>query len=186
MHLRRGHYIGVAPVTDDLANACVVTDDRARLARPREVLHTTLMADPLLRERFARAACVSEIVCVGPLAVDSRRCGTDGLLLAGDAAGFVDPMTGDGLWFALRGGVLAASAVLGAFERSPGSTFHWLAVARRREFAVKQRVNLLLRRLVASESGLAVGELTARAFPCVVRALIQFAADLPRRPARIS
>ena len=38
--------------------------------------------------------------------------GCPGLLLAGDAAGFIDPMTGDGLRFALRGGELAAEAAL--------------------------------------------------------------------------
>ena len=38
-----------------------------------------------------------------------RRHAISGLLLAGDAAGFIDPMTGDGLRFAVRGGVLAAA-----------------------------------------------------------------------------
>jgi hypothetical protein len=36
----------------------------------------------------------------------------EGLLVAGDAAGFVDPMTGDGLRFAVRGGELVADAAL--------------------------------------------------------------------------
>ena len=49
---------------------------------------------------------------LGPLAVNARAAGCPGLLLAGDAAGFVDPMTGDGLRFALRGGELAAQAAL--------------------------------------------------------------------------
>ena len=51
-----------------------------------------------------------------------RRAGVPGLLLAGDAAGFVDPMTGDGLRFAVRGAELAADAALAALERSRGST----------------------------------------------------------------
>ena len=41
---------------------------------------------------------------LGPLAVDVVRDEVAGLLLAGDAAGFIDPMTGDGLRFAIRGG----------------------------------------------------------------------------------
>ena len=39
---------------------------------------------------------------LGPMAVDAPAAGEPGLLLAGDAAGFIDPMTGDGLRFALR------------------------------------------------------------------------------------
>ena len=40
-----------------------------------------------------------------------RRAVADGLLLAGDAAGFVDPFTGHGIHNAVRSGVLAAIAV---------------------------------------------------------------------------
>ena len=39
-----------------------------------------------------------------------------GLLLAGDAAGFIDPMTGDGLRFAFAGARLAADAVGGLLD----------------------------------------------------------------------
>ncbi|HEY1265592.1 MAG TPA: NAD(P)/FAD-dependent oxidoreductase [Terriglobales bacterium] len=38
-------------------------------------------------------------------------CG-EGWIMAGDAAGFVDPITGEGLYYALRSGELAAQAVL--------------------------------------------------------------------------
>ena len=40
--------------------------------------------------------------CLGPLAVESSAAGVPGLLLAGDSAGFIDPMTGDGLRFLLE------------------------------------------------------------------------------------
>ena len=63
---------------------------------------------------------------LGPLAVETTGAGLPGLLLAGDAAGFIDPMTGDGLRIAMRGGELAAAAALealGAREQTsiPGS-----------------------------------------------------------------
>ena len=48
------------------------------------------------------------IVILGPLAVDAVAAEMPGLLLAGDAAGFIDPMTGDGLRFAFRGAVRTA------------------------------------------------------------------------------
>ena len=46
--------------------------------------------------------------------MDAEPAAIDGLLVAGDAAGFIDPMTGDGLLFAVRGGELAAEAALEA------------------------------------------------------------------------
>ncbi len=42
---------------------------------------------------------------------DLPACG-DAWLLAGDAAGHVDPITGEGIYYALRGGELAARAIL--------------------------------------------------------------------------
>ena len=50
MHVRRGGYIGVAPLPDGLANACVVTADRPAAAPvPRRCWNDTLRRDPVLR-----------------------------------------------------------------------------------------------------------------------------------------
>ena len=70
------------------------------------------------RPRFADARLVSAVAVLGPLAVDTTAAGVDGLLLAGDAAGFIDPMTGDGMHFAVRGAELAAAVALAALEGS--------------------------------------------------------------------
>lgn len=44
----------------------------------------------------------------------SNRVAGDGWIAVGDAAGLVDPITGEGLYYAIRSGDLAAQAVLGA------------------------------------------------------------------------
>ena len=66
-----------------------------------------------LRDRLADVRVVTRPLVLGPLAVDAVPGLTPprGLLLAGDAAGFIDPMTGDGLRFAVRGGELAAQVL---------------------------------------------------------------------------
>jgi flavin-dependent dehydrogenase len=43
--------------------------------------------------------------------VDAERPSGDGWLLLGDAAGLVDPITREGIYFALRSGLLAAEAI---------------------------------------------------------------------------
>jgi flavin-dependent dehydrogenase len=114
---------------------------------------------------------------LGPLAVDVTGDSVDGLLLAGDAAGFIDPMTGDGLSFALRGGELAAMAALRALEHGWVGVHAQLAAARRRAFAGKWRFNRALRSLVASPSGVLAAAAAARIVPGVLRAIITRAGD---------
>ena len=125
--------------------------------------------------------------CLGPLAVERRRhARPHGLLLAGDAAGFIDPMTGDGLRFAIRGGELAAGAALDARARMEGDGVRSARRARRREFAAKWRFNRALRALVGSPLAFARGPAGARLAPPIVRAVIPRAGDWRPRPARVS
>lgn len=176
MHIRDGHYIGVAPMPGGIANACVVTSDRAALGRPSALLLRTLQSDPQLKERFAAARLISQPVSLGPLAVDCDVAGAPGLLLAGDSSGFVDPMTGDGLRFAFRGGELAARAAMRALEG--GADAHgWLIEERRREFARKWRFNRGLRALVGSPIAVRAARCGAALAPRILQRVIAYAGD---------
>ena len=114
---------------------------------------------------------------LGPLAVDVAPPAIDGLLLAGDAAGFIDPMTGDGLCFAVRGGELAAAAALQVLDHGWSGVHAQHAAARRRDFGGKWRFNRALRALVASPRALAAATLGARLAPAALRAVIARAGD---------
>jgi flavin-dependent dehydrogenase len=114
---------------------------------------------------------------LGPLAVDATGASIDGLIAAGDAGGFIDPMTGDGLRFAVRGGELAASAALHVLERGWSGVHAQLAGARRREFAAKWRFNRGLRGLVASSLAVSAVARAARLTPAVVGAIVRYAGD---------
>jgi flavin-dependent dehydrogenase len=122
---------------------------------------------------------VSPPVALGPLAVDAVACGVPGLLLAGDAAGFVDPMTGDGLRFAFEGGELAARAGLAAL--ADGRAAHErLAKWRRRAFAGKYRLNRTLRAVVAHPGAVSAASVAARVAPWTIERLVAAAGDVPR------
>jgi hypothetical protein len=216
MHIRRGAYIGVAPLPGGLTNVSVVLDDlgppaasaprafafaeaTARLAVTRAgrerrrsapakgghydragqqaIVRRALNADGVLRDRFATATQISPVTVLGPLAVNARAAGCPGLLLAGDAAGFVDPMTGDGLRFALRGGELAAEAALD--ELACGRpAYGWLGAERRREFSVKWRINRALRTIVGSPVAVGLAALVSAWWSAPVEHLIQLAGDV--------
>ena len=119
----------------------------------------------------------SDVAVLGPLAVDARAAGCAGMLLAGDAAGFVDPMTGDGLRFAIRGGELAARAALAEMETGQPA-YARLHDWRRREFAGKWRLNRALRALVGSPHSLSCAAVVARAWPAPVEHLVAVAGDI--------
>jgi flavin-dependent dehydrogenase len=179
MHIRSDGYTGVAPLPGGLVNVCVVREhDRQHVVDPRTVVREAVASDQMLRERFARAGQVTDVTVLGPLAMEARASGFFGLLLAGDAAGFIDPMTGDGLRFALRGAELAADAALTEwFDGRPA--FQKLAAARSREFASKWRVNRALRALVGSPRALGVAAQLGGRWPGPVEYLIRIAGDVP-------
>ena len=177
MHVRRGHYLGVAPLPGGICNACVVTPHPGP-GTPREILTHALGQDPQLRDRFAGARMVVDPISLGPLAVDCRAVGMPGLLLAGDAAGFVDPMTGDGLRFAFRGAELAALEALHALEHGNHDAHVRLAAARRHAFSAKWRFNRTMRWMVEAPRTLRVAELGAGVVPSVLQRVIRYAGDL--------
>lgn len=180
MHVRRGRYIGVAQVPGPLTNVCLVkplAPGDPALGDPSAVLRQELARDPMLGDRFAGARLVQPPVVLGPLAVDATGVGIDGLLVAGDAAGFIDPMTGDGLRFAIRGGELAAIAALEALEHGWNGVHDRLTARRRREFGAKWRFNRTLRALVASPRAVEAAAFGARIAPAVLQAVINTAGD---------
>ena len=183
MHIRQGHYIGVAPLPGGVVNACLVAQDLTTLRSAPglpALLTGRLLGDSILGPRFARARLVTRPIALGPLAVDSSAAGIAGLLLAGDAAGFVDPMTGDGLYFAMRGGELAAQAALLALSGQEPSPHAWLAARRQREFRWKQRFNRTLRLVVSAPRVIGVGSRLAKAYPGLIEQVVRVAGDVGR------
>jgi flavin-dependent dehydrogenase len=182
MHVRHGHYIGVAPLPGGLANACLVLPhghgDEA-MKTPSRVLDRFLNADRDLAARFAGARPVGPAVMLGPMALDGRAAGEPGLLLAGDAAGFIDPMTGDGLRLALAGAELAAATTVDvlAGRVTPHHAHSLLTDRRRAAFQAKWRFNRTLRSLVASPRGVTAAALAARVLPSVFERMIRYAGD---------
>jgi flavin-dependent dehydrogenase len=181
MHVGIDGYTGVAPLAGGLANVCVVRELKApwpHACRADEVIRDALAGNAGLRQRFARARQVSGVTTLGPLAVDTIAAGSPGLLLAGDAAGFVDPITGDGLRFAFRGGELAAAAALAELEGGPLPAHERLRTARAREFSGKWRFNRALRSLIASPRGITMTEALLSWWPAPVSMLVGIAGDV--------
>jgi flavin-dependent dehydrogenase len=107
LYFFHGGYCGVQPVGPDLINvsAMVRADTATTLAHVLS-LHPELHA----RSRYWQPA--TSPVATSPLLFRRPEPLRGNVLLAGDAAGFVDPFAGDGIALALRSGALAASSLL--------------------------------------------------------------------------
>jgi flavin-dependent dehydrogenase len=114
-----GGYVGLAPVPGGRVNVGIVLADarwRARLRREgaaavaQAVLEAvpTAADDPVPWPAAERCDPIEGVAPVGTRA--ARRAGRDWLLV-GDAAGFLDPFTGEGLLRALRSAALAVEAI---------------------------------------------------------------------------
>jgi geranylgeranyl reductase family protein len=124
LHVAAGGYAGLALLEDGLATVTLVTnvDAVARRAGSVDAYYDEKLADiPIVREIVSGAERVGPIRGVGPLARQVRRRTGDGFLLVGDAAGFLDPFTGEGIYKALHGARLAAPVIVSALERGDAS-----------------------------------------------------------------
>jgi geranylgeranyl reductase family protein len=114
-----------------------------------------------LRERFlCRNPFLDKLLCVSEPASDlrsawpvyfvPRKCFGAGFLLVGDAARVTEPVTGEGIFFALRSGQLAATAIAAALRVGDESLARFSQYDRacRAEFGARLRLNSLIRVLM--------------------------------------
>jgi flavin-dependent dehydrogenase len=122
VHWARRAEAYVTPVADDLVGVAVLTGDRGSY-------DDHLAAFPELRERLAGADRAGSVRGAGPLRQDASARTAGRVLLVGDAAGYVDALTGEGIALALAQAAAAVRAVasgdLAAYERD------WRVLTRR-------------------------------------------------------
>jgi flavin-dependent dehydrogenase len=157
MHVapRRQGYTGLAPLEEGLTNVAFVTDSSTVAGRAGSLeafFEEGLSGIPAVASRLARADRVGGIRGIGPMAHRARRVVGDGFMLVGDAANFLDPFTGEGVYEALRGATLlapVADAALRAGDLSADRLAPY-RVARRRAFWAKRQVCWLVQGFIAT------------------------------------
>lgn len=153
MHVSSGGYCGVAPLPGGLLNvAAVVPADALRRSRlsAAAFLDRWIASHPALRSLLAGCSRLDPIRGVVPIGSRTRAQHVSGALLVGDAAGFFDPFTGEGIYRALRSGQLVAEITPRALEAGDLSASN-LAVydaMRRRTFRRKAAVTALVQTFV--------------------------------------
>ncbi len=114
-------YVGLAPVPGARVNVGIVLGPRwapaLRRDGARAVARSILGSIAPDDARSLADEPLDEVTGVAPLGHDIRRRSGPGWLLVGDAAGFLDPFTGEGLHRAIRSAELAAEVLDGALRR---------------------------------------------------------------------
>ncbi len=145
-------YAILNPVGPALTNVGVVLSrcDFSPAADPSSFLRVVAGSVPGLAGRLRSAAFLGPVRRLGPLAYRASRLAAPGCLLIGDAAGFLDPFTGEGIHAGLRSAELAAHFALPALARGRAAAPDLRAYCRawRREVAARWRLCGLLQQAI--------------------------------------
>ncbi len=113
-------YLWVFPMKENKANVGIgmlssgVSKKRINL---KNTLHSLLSTHPVLKERFKDARPMENVKGHGlPLGSKRRKISGERFLLLGDAAGLIDPFTGEGIGNAIRSGRVAAEHINRCFK----------------------------------------------------------------------
>jgi flavin-dependent dehydrogenase len=112
IHLFPGGYAGVVELGDGTITLGIAIDKR-RLGRERgsDFVFQALAQNAHLKRIIDANDEAPELSSVYPVYFSKRRCVTAGALLVGDAARVSEPITGQGIYFAMRSGLLAAETI---------------------------------------------------------------------------
>src|SRR5262249_37960353 len=136
-------------VDGDRFHVNLVDDRKARRAQPGgwdAFVAARLLQTPAFAARLAGARRCEPWRGTGPLAFTTARQTAPGAALVGDACGYVDPLTGEGIYFALFTARALALALGNAFATPARAARALLAYERERRREVAPR--LLLARLL--------------------------------------
>lgn len=149
IHLFPGGYAGLVALGDGTVNLGLAIE-RSRLARHRVddfLLTDCLSQNPRLKFILRRSDRVTELRSAYPVYFPARRCYADRALLVGDAARVTEPISGEGVYFAIQSGLLAALALDRALRAGDLSARHFARYERAcaRAFRGRTILNALLR-----------------------------------------
>lgn len=162
LHPFRGGYCGLVRIENGLTNACLLADYNIVAGRsPAEFWQWLLAECPMLSTRMQNAQLAMPWLSTANITFGGTQPVQDGVLRCGDAAGFIHPLTGDGMAMAARSGELAAVVLVAALKHGlkKNDISAVYNAAWRREFATRLRWATRLQPLLTSPHAcaLAVG-----------------------------
>ena len=118
IHLFPGGYAGLVGVGDGTASLGLAIDKRIlpRDGVDKFLLRERLVQNPYLKSILERGEHLSAFRAAYPVYFPKRRAFAESVVLVGDAARVTEPITGEGIYFAMLSGMLAAETLDGALR----------------------------------------------------------------------
>ncbi len=143
MHVGEGLYVGLAPTPNGELNVGMALPP-APTGIAEQRFEAAIASLPRVRDRLAGSRRLTPIRGASPIGHRVSDVAGAGWMLIGDAAGFVDPFTGEGIYRALRSARAAAEALT---TGDPATTYR---AERRRAFAAKDALTWVVQGMLAA------------------------------------
>jgi menaquinone-9 beta-reductase len=180
LHLTPDGCIGIAEVGDGAANVTVVVSAEHAAAAiagdPADFFDRVASRHPRLHG-WSRE---DEVLVTGPFDWPITTAVAPGALLVGDAAGYFDPFTGQGVFRALRGAALASRHLHAALldPAAEGAALSRYDRERRRAFAPGERLQRAIEGVVSRRPLIEGAARALSTVPAMADTLVAVAADL--------
>jgi len=145
MHVGAGSYIGLAPLAGGRLNVGMALALGGGRRSGEARFDAAIRGLPAVAARLDRARRLTPLRGAAPIGSRVARAAGPGWLLVGDAAGFIDPFTGEGIYRALRSARAAAAALSGRGD--PAATY---LAERRSAFAAKDALTWVVQGMLAA------------------------------------
>ena len=110
------------PQHNDMVSVGVVAEGkyltRDKVKAPKEIFDREVSQNKWIKEYLNPGKCTGDYYITNEYSFHSKHCGSEGLLLVGDAYCFLDPVFSSGLMLALKSGIMAADTVSGAIKNN--------------------------------------------------------------------
>lgn len=178
MHVGRGYYIGLAPLSGNRLNVGMALPLNGDHVPAEERFNAAIEGIPAITGRLRDSRRLTPIRGASPIGHRVRWPAGRGWMLIGDAAGFIDPFTGEGIYRALRSARAAAEALNAGLDEGAAGRYR---AARQQSFAAKDALTWTIQGMLAAPPvmGYALRRLAAR--PALAERLGSALGDL--RPA---
>jgi menaquinone-9 beta-reductase len=151
MHVSHPGYTGISSLGRDRSNVVLVVNRQSMNGeKPDKFYLGAVMRNGRRRKILQDAECIESVRTIESLAFTVKPVTCGGLLLVGDAMGFIDPFTGEGIYLSLRSSEIAVEVADKAFKKSDWSNDILMnyEMRRKQEFDKKFLLSRIFQKLI--------------------------------------
>lgn len=182
VHFVERAYFAATTVDDGSFHLNLLVDRASLRQRDGDVdafVREHLAGAPELERRLQNAERMGPWRGIGPLAFSTTRQTFEGAALVGDACGYVDPLTGEGIFFALHGARSLAQAIVESFAEpnAARTAMRRYEARRRREVGPRMLLAAAIQRGLRHEAVVRVAVRALAAWPKLCDLLVNLTGD---------